>query len=138
MEPLLDISAKAWGELADIAAATAIQLSPNPEVLALEMVKAGDNARNKAAIRWLFRQDSPEIKKYFRGLMGDENDTNRARGVYYLSQRLSASEMEATLVEYLTGPTYYYDVVTWIDRLLYAPSPLKEMFARELEQKARG
>ena len=40
------------------------------------------------------------------------------------------------LLEYPTRSTYYYDVVTWLDRLLYSPSPLKELFARELEERA--
>jgi len=32
--------------------------------------------------------------------------------------------------------TYYYNVVTWLDRLLYSPAPLRELFARDLERQA--
>jgi hypothetical protein len=39
------------------------------------------------------------------------------------------------LESYLEKETYYYNVLTWLDRLLYSPSPLREMFVRELEKE---
>jgi hypothetical protein len=99
------------------------------------MVKAGGSGRDKAGFRWLIERDSPLARAYFRSLLTDESDGNRARGIYYLSQKLPKPELEEILVEYQNEPTYYYNVVTWFDRLLYSPSPLKEFFVRQLAKQ---
>jgi hypothetical protein len=67
----------------------------------------------------------------------DKDEKNRVRGIHYLSARLPREELEEILGEYLERETYYYNVVTWLDRLLYSPPPLKHMFAKELEEKAK-
>ena len=135
VKSLMDISDEAWGELAELAAATAIRLSPNPHILAIEMARAGGSARKKAAVRWLVTQDSAEVRQYFRALLNDEQASNRVQGVHYLSKRLGREELEQLLDEYPNEGTYYYDVVTWLDRLLYAPQSLREMFLRDLDEE---
>jgi HEAT repeat protein len=135
VQTLLDISDNAWGELEDLAPATAIRLSTNSQALAIEMARAGGRGRQKAAVRWLVTQDSNEVKEYFRGLLNDEAASNRVQGIQYLSKRLTADELKQLLDEYPGKGTYYYDVVTWLDRLLYAPQCLKEMFIRDLDQE---
>jgi hypothetical protein len=135
VQALLDISDGAWGELKDIALETAIRLASYPDQLALEMVKAG-GPRAKAASKWLVERDSPDVAKYFRNLLSEQHDVDRLRGVYYFSKRLSNFEIEELLAEYMKNPTYYYSVVVWLDRLLYSPPPLKEMFIHKLEEQA--
>jgi hypothetical protein len=49
---------------------------------------------------------------------------------------MTAKEVEQFLKEYLGRETYYYNIVTWLDRLLYSPMPLRDMFTQELKQKA--
>jgi hypothetical protein len=99
------------------------------------MARAGGSARKKAAVRWLVTQDSAEVRQYFRALLNDEQASNRAQGVHYLSKRLGREELEQLLDEYPNEGTYYYDVVTWLDRLLYAPQSLREMFLRDLDEE---
>jgi HEAT repeat protein len=77
-------------------------------------------------------QDSGEVSVYFRGLLNDESESKRAQAVRYLSKKLGTAELEELLNEYPGNETYYYNVVTWLDRILYAPSSLKEMFTRDL------
>jgi HEAT repeat protein len=133
---LLDASDNAWGELEALGPAAALRLSPDPQRLAIEMTRSDSRGRSKAARRWLVGQDSPEVRDYFRGLLNDGDESERILGVQYLSKRVSRAELEQLLDEYGGTDTYYYNVVTWLDRLLYAPSPLREMFARDLDQGA--
>jgi hypothetical protein len=132
---LLDISEGAWGEVADLAPMAAIHLSAKPDELAIEMAQSASRAWKKAAVRWLATQDSATAKQYFRALLNDTDEDNRVQGIQYLSKRLSRKELERLLDEYPSQGTYYYNVVTWLDRLLYAPSSLKEMFTRDLDQE---
>ncbi len=133
VQKLLDITDDSWGELQGLAAATAIRLSPSPDQLALEMAKAGGAAWDKPAFEWLIGRDSPEIRDYFRDLLTAESSEKRLRGVYYLMKKLANSELERLLQEYIERNTYYYDVVTWLDRLLYAGS-LTQMYRHDLEE----
>ena len=135
---LLSLADEAWGELKQLALATAIRLSPSPSRLALQMAGTGDTERNRVAFEWLVEQDDSEVQTFFRAQLLDESTDNRMRGIYYLWRKLSPPELERLLGDYPGDGTYYYDVVTWLDRLLYAPGVLKDMFARELEGLARG
>ena len=125
-----------WGEAQELAAAAAIQLSTDGDQVALGMLKSEDRVGSKAAYSWLVRRDSPQIREYFRSSLNDESESNRLRGVYYNSTKLNHGELETLLSEYLENARYYYNVVTWLDRILYSPPTLREMFIRELEKQA--
>jgi hypothetical protein len=44
--------------------------------------------------------------------------------------------LELLLAAHLNKETYYYNVVTWLDRLLYSPALLREFFVQDLERQA--
>ena len=44
-------------------------------------------------------------------------------------------ELRALLEQCVRRESYYYNIVAWLDRLLYAPSLLREMYLRELQEK---
>jgi len=46
--------------------------------------------------------------------------------------------VEELLDEYLAKPTYYYNVVCWIDRVLYAPQLMRREFTRKLSGGLNG
>jgi hypothetical protein len=172
VQTLLDISDKAWGELENLAAISAIRLSAHPNLTAIEMARSDRRGRGEAALQWLFDQDSVEVRDYFRGLLkdesgdkraqgirylssrpshvdydsgeldgyfrellNDEDQNNRVRGILFLVKRLSRMDLERLLDEYMGQPKYYYNVVTHLDRFLYAPSVLKDMFMRDIKQE---
>jgi hypothetical protein len=136
LDELVKITTDAWGDLRQTAASAALRLSPRPLEVAYELTKNSDSEVVRIAFGWLFAQDSQDVKDFFLGLLHDENDTNRVRALHYFSRWVTRSELEEFLEIYITGETYYYDVVTWLDRLVYSPSPLREMFVRDLKQQA--
>ncbi len=136
VQSLLDISRGAWGGLEELGPKTAIRLSRNPESLAIKLARSGNDIERKIALRWLNDKDTTEIRIYFRGLLDDEDEPRRAVALHYLSARLNEEELKQLLDESLTKQSYYYNVVAWLDRLLYAPQLLKEMFNRDLKQEA--
>jgi len=135
---LLKIAEEAYGDLKEKAAAGALKLSADPLKVAKELMGSNSSEVVRIAFEWMFNQNAREVKKIFRDLLRDGNEANRVRALYYFSTRLQIAELEGLLDEYIREKDYYYNVVTWLDRLLYAPSPLRDMFARDLEAKARG
>ncbi len=133
---LLQISTDAWGEMRDEAGAAALRLSPRPFETALELLKNRSAMLVQMGFNWLYQQDSPEVRKFFEELADDKDDTNRVRSVYYFSRKLETADLETLLETQFKKETYYYNVIFWLDRLVYAPSPLRELFAAELKKKA--
>jgi SOS response regulatory protein OraA/RecX len=67
----------------------------------------------------------------------DNKEGKRVRAVFYLQQHAkSKEELEKVLRDYQERESYYYNVVTWLDRLLYAPDLLREDFRRRLRKEA--
>ncbi len=84
--------------------------------------------------RWLLEDGSAGTRRLFQDLLNNASEKNRERAIYYLSRRINEVELRALLEECLHRESYYYNIVAWLDRLLYAPSPLKEMYSRELQE----
>lgn len=135
---LLAVSRAASGELKELTLVAAIRLSREPERLALQLARSRDQQMRRTALRWLVTQDSNKVREYFRGLLGDDSDSVRGLAVWYLVSRLTRDEMEELLREYNGRETYYYNVVAWLDRLLYAPRQLREMFVERLGRESHS
>ena len=62
--------------------------------------------------------------------------TRRILNVFLASPNDVAEErtIAEEVVTDFNKETYFYNVVYWLDKILYAPSPLRELFLRELEQ----
>jgi hypothetical protein len=132
LDELRKITTDSWGDLRRSAAAAVLKVSPKPLEVAYELTKNSDTGVQRIAFDWLFSQNSQAVRDFFLGFFHDENSTNRMRAISYYSRWAAKNELEEFLEAYLTSETYYYDVVTWLDRLLYSPSPLREMFVRVL------
>jgi len=51
-------------------------------------------------------------------------------------EKSSDQELERLLERYTTEQgSYYYDVVCWIDRILWSPPRLREMHRRQLRER---
>jgi hypothetical protein len=130
---LLRIAKETYGELQKEAALGALKLSSKPLETATELLSSDSKDLVQVAFSWLLRQDSGDLAVGLREFLHDKDAEFRLPSLHWLSKRLEKSDLEATLQGYLESGTYYYDVVTWLDRLLYAPQRLRESFARKLE-----
>ena len=136
LDELLRIATDTWDELRQLAARAALRVSAEPVEVAYQLIENSDSEVRKIAFEWLSNQESPETMAFFLGLLRDKNDTNRLRAVRYYARRSKRDELQQLLESYITAETYFYDVVALLDRLVYAPKPLDEMFRSHLLQKA--
>ena len=133
---LLEISKGAWGDLRDEAGACALRITSQPFDVSRELIQIHSERLVRAGYEWLYGQESPEVKSFFEELSSDGDSTKRVRSVYYFFRKLKDEELAQLLKAQFDKETYYYNVVTWLDRLLYVPGPLKEFFVQELERQA--
>ncbi|MEP7309150.1 MAG: hypothetical protein ABJA98_26905 [Acidobacteriota bacterium] len=71
---------------------------------------------------------------YLRTLLMHHNADIRVVAVAELHSRVEKTSLVDFIREYVTQPTYYYNVVVWLDRLVYAP-PIADTF---YQNKLRG
>jgi hypothetical protein len=133
---LLQISRESWGEARDEAGAAALYLSSNPVAVALELVQSNSPTLVGTGYDWLYKQVSPEVEEFFNASLESESDTARIKALYYFSRSRSSGCLESMLEAQMNRATYYYNVVTWLDRLLYSPAPLRDFFVKDLERQA--
>jgi hypothetical protein len=133
---LLQISRESWGEARDEAGAAALRLSPNPIEVAVELAESNSPTLVRTGYGWLYKQVSTEVEKFFEASLESESQTTRTRALYYFSATRTREDLELLLAAQLNKETYYYNVVTWLDRLLYSPALLREFFVQDLERQA--
>jgi HEAT repeat protein len=133
---LLDIWRDSWGDARDEAGSAALRLSKRPFEVAQELIRGSHQSAVREGFDWLYRQDSAEVMDLFAELLESESAIDRERALYFFSKRIDEKGLTDLLEGQFDKETYYYNVVTWLDKLLYAPKPLPDFFRRELEREA--
>jgi hypothetical protein len=133
---LLKISKDSWGEISYNAGIGALRLSTNPFQTARELIKSRNKKLIQAGFKALYSQNSQEARTFFEDLLNSESDLDRVRSVFYFSKKLKKKTLTKLLEEQFEKTTYYYNVVTWLDRLLYSPLQIRKFFIEELERQA--
>ena len=84
-----------------------------------------------------YLQDSlvEETAKLLEPLLSHKNDDIRLKALVFFGRNLSAEELEELLTRYVSRGSYYYNVVCWLDRILYGPSSFRDIFSKQLESK---
>lgn len=68
----------------------------------------------------------------------NEKDKIRLKVLACLCERASREELEQLLNRYTMPPRYFYDVVCWLDRILYAPARLGEAYKTQLSREIQN
>lgn len=82
----------------------------------------------------LYSKKSLLTKQFLKALLRKENAVIRKMSVSVITNRYSKEEIKNLLESYQSTPTYYYNVVNWLDKMLYAPKNLRQVFKAELKQ----
>lgn len=68
--------------------------------------------------------DDPDTIQLLEELLAHDQEDLRIAAVVQLRKLLDNQRLEEILRKYSGRGSYFYDVVTWLDRLLYAPGPI--------------
>ena len=68
-------------------------------------------------------------------LLLSEKDDIRLKGFAVLTHFYKREDLEKLLEDYISRERYYYNVVTWLDRYLFAPGHYGEFFRNQLSDK---
>ena len=132
VEEILRVAGEAYGDLRVAAARAALALSPGADGAATDIL-AMHSARLTALVLQAWEQlDIDEVILPVKDLLRDSDSTVRVKAASFLIARLPPERLEEVLDAYLEG-YHYYNVVCWVDRALYAPAPLRDLYMARLE-----
>jgi hypothetical protein len=80
----------------------------------------------------LLKYDLPYKIEIAEILLKSEIEDRRLDGLSILLSSLNEIELEKFLDDYLSQGTYYYNVVTWLDKCLYAVGAFKDLFKSKM------
>ena len=133
-QALIGIAKSTEGILQEEAAHAVMSVAPGVGEAARALLETGDNILVGIAIgRLLEEGDIAATAKFLEPFLDDEKDKVRIRALAYFTKKYGTEELEQLLQRYTSRSRYYYDIVCWLDRIVYAPSRLKEMYKRRLE-----
>lgn len=116
-----------------------------------ELLLKLDNSNQYAVVEFLIDRNDTELTKVvlrnslkngktietvqLKELLLHSDIQMRLNALSYLAFKLTEHELKVVLDEYLQSETYYYNVVCWLDRWLYAPKDLQEWYRGQMASR---
>jgi len=98
----------------------------------LALIINKDETIYKTSLQMLLKYDLPYKIEVAKILLKSEIEDRRLDGLSILLSSLNEIELEKFLDDYLSQGTYYYNVVTWLDKCLYAVGVFKDLFKSKM------
>lgn len=132
---LIDLAVAAYspGKLA--AARAALDLSPDPVATGRILLETGDAQLSGVTVDALWSTSPTTLGDVLYPYLSSKSVDTRVRVLTYFAYQKTRQELEELLEKYLSQDAYYYNVVCWLDRVLYAPEPLREAYKALLKKE---
>jgi len=132
---LIQCALNNYGTTKKLAIYTALDLSNDKIKLIKTLLKNEDREIVKIASQYLSSLKIPCKENLAKNLLFSELDEVRLIGLGILIQESSQEYLEEILDDYISKNKYYYNVVTWLDKCLYAVGRYHDFFMNELIKK---
>ncbi len=131
---LLDL-ARAENSYNRTAIKAALELDKNGKNHILRLALESDNdVHVKKAIAFAYHSGKTINKNNLEKFLKHDDLGIRAAAVAYICHKFTREQMQQLLKDYISGH-YFYNVVCWLDRVLYAPEPIRKQSLAELKEK---
>ena len=128
---LLQYAGESYKHEARIAAEAALYLTDDVLATAQQLVDSNSDENVKLALSRLSTSAPEKATEICLQLLSNKRDAIRKIAIVYLVFLLEDDELERTLEAQLLEGSYY-NARCWLDRVLYAPEPIRSAFREEL------
>ncbi len=133
---LMEIAKTTEGILQETSAQAVIKLAGDTTKSATGLLRTADEILISILITHFLSSDgSFDVEEFLEPFLDDSRTEVRIGVLIYFLEKYSEKELESLLIRYTSKETYFYDVVCWLDRILYAPDCLKAMYRQKLSRK---
>lgn len=129
---LVKIAFDNYGSTKNEAIKQALKYSKFDKAVLKQFIASGDKDMIKTCLVYDLADKSNTILEDAKDLLMHKVEDIRIYALSYLANILTKKELSVLLNNYLNGTTYYYDVVCWLDRILFAPSKIRRIYKQEL------
>lgn len=138
IDNLIYAASKVYGKTKKLAIEAAYNFSHNKAELLERLFSNSDEEVVKIGAKILIRSRTTKKIKIAKEFLNHNFDSLRIAGVVIIIRKYSSKEIKKVLSEYIKQDTYYYDVVTWFDRYLFAKGKFKNFYKRKLYRVCDG
>lgn len=129
---LIQIAFDNYGSTKIEAVRLALKYSKFDKAVIQQFISSGEEAIIKACLSYDLHSKSNIMIEDAKVLLMHKSDDIRIPALSYLANILSNRKLLELLNNYLAGSTYYYNVVCWLDRILFAPAKIRKIYKQEL------
>jgi gas vesicle protein len=130
--PLVSLAQQMHGRAKQILLKTALALSPETKELAYQLLQDDSPDIFELGINSLTEVGDAERKSILEKVLFDNDALKRKRAVALLAETCTREELQQLLEKYIERNRYFYNVVCWLDRHLFAAEPLRQIYAEQL------
>lgn len=131
---LLDVALNGTYKVSNEATKLALKLDPGVNGIAKYFFESNNPTLICLTIANLQEDNLKYFKHTMIPLLRSEHDLVRRDSYLYLAINCTPTELENILNEYVKQNSYYYDVVCWLDSILYAPKILTANLKKRIKE----
>jgi hypothetical protein len=135
VERLLEVALADASETRRIALEGALKLADDKIAVLEIMLRGGDGETVGKAAEKLWVLDKERVREISRAKLNEDDSGERLVGLAILVKFYEEADLELILNEYIATSPHYYNVVTWLDKALYAPGRYGECFRKKLVER---
>jgi len=120
------------GKKKQILLEAALKLSPGIKGIASQLLQDDSLDAFELGIRSLIKAGDSETNSILEKNLLDENESKRQKALSLIVENSTDEDLRQLLERYISRDTYYYNVVCWLDRYLFAPDPIRQVYAKQI------
>ena len=134
VDSLIKAALRNYGETRKLALETAYALVDDKDALLERLVNDKDKSVAEIAMQKLWKHESDRKLAITLELLESEVDERRIQALSIFAHQCNynSSELEDLLDVYISRQSYYYNIVTWLDRCLYTKGQYYKYFESKL------
>jgi HEAT repeat protein len=137
-DTLVSIASDSYGAVKDAAVSALIDIDPTVENGAAVLCNSSDPSNVQKVLLQLLTVDETRATEASRRLLYSDAEPIRRLALAALLHCLDREGLLGLLDEYQSAERYFYDVVVWLDTVLYGPEDLASGFRRHLQAEFRA
>ncbi len=134
----VQVAKASYAEVREEALKTAIALAPGAMGAATELVNSDEVDFVRAGVGAIWNEEPDIVKGVLFPLLQHSKTEVRQLATAYFILRYPKERLQGILQEYMGLPTYYYNVVCWLDRALYCPAGLAYGYRKRFRKEIGG
>ncbi len=133
VEALIKLTRDTYSEQRVASATAALEVSVDKLAAIRSLLSIGESAVAAIALRYAVDHlEKDAAQEIAREALSSKDTGTRQEATAVLVRVSERDELERELAAYQHEGPYYYNVVCWLDRVLYAPEPLRERYVSML------